>query len=72
MAVCNCGCERRIGLGSRRGMNKNIRRADDLAKLEFGRDHFAAVVEGADPAVVADANPEELLDRLVSEINEGK
>jgi hypothetical protein len=34
MADCNCGCGTKVGFG-RRGMNKNIKRTDDLlGKLE--------------------------------------
>lgn len=52
MATCNCGCGEKIGLG-RRGMNKNIRRTDDLlARLEKAQEdalHFQPFPD-SDPA----------------------
>lgn len=74
MAECNCGCGRKIGFGGR-GMNKNIRRTDDLVtELRDGRDGFAGVVAGADAETVAtaDAEPRELLDQLDDLIHEGE
>jgi hypothetical protein len=73
-AAGNCGCGEKVSFG-RRGMNKNIRRTEDLvAKLRDDREAFAGVVAAADPDVVATADVElrELFERLDNLINEGE
>lgn len=75
MALCNCGCGRKVGFG-RRGMNKNIRRTDDLIqKLRDERDAFATLVVGAEGSTVlteSDHGPMELLGRLDHELTKGE